>query len=68
MDRAPGLSVRLKLTLSYAGFLMFAGALMLAAMWVFLYVPDAAIIATVAGIGYRIDTAPGTGREGGDRG
>src|SRR5215212_9715787 len=45
VDRAPGLSVRLKLTLSYAGFLMFAGALMLAAMWVFLYVPDAAIIA-----------------------
>ena len=45
MDRAPGLSVRLKLTLSYAGFLMFAGALMLAAMWVFRYVPDAAIIA-----------------------
>ena len=34
MDRAPGLSVRLKLTLSYAGFLMFAGALMLAAVWV----------------------------------
>jgi two-component system, OmpR family, sensor histidine kinase VanS len=45
VDRAPGLSARLKLTLSYAGFLMFAGALMLAAMWVFLYVPDAAIIA-----------------------
>ena len=45
MDRAPGLSVRLKLTLSYVGFLMLAGALMLAAMWVFLYVPDAAIIA-----------------------
>src|ERR671912_2923517 len=43
--RAPGLSVRLKLTLSYAGFLMLAGALMLAAMWVFRYVPDAAIIA-----------------------
>ncbi len=39
------MSVRLKLTLSYAGFLMFAGALMLAAMWVFRYVPDAAIIA-----------------------
>jgi two-component system sensor histidine kinase VanS len=33
LDRAPGLSVRLKLTLSYAGFLMFAGALMLAAAW-----------------------------------
>ncbi len=31
MDRAPGLSVRLKLTLSYAGFLMLAGALLLAA-------------------------------------
>src|SRR6266404_379527 len=29
--RAPGLSVRLKLTLSYAGFLMLAGALLLAA-------------------------------------
>jgi two-component system response regulator VanR len=26
------------------------------------------IIATVAGVGYRIDTAPGTGRGGGDRG
>src|SRR2546429_8476055 len=31
MARAPGLSVRLKLTLSYAGFLMLAGALLLAA-------------------------------------
>jgi two-component system sensor histidine kinase VanS len=36
VDRAPGLSVRLKLTLSYAGFLMLAGALLLAAVWVFL--------------------------------
>src|SRR5918997_2062264 len=60
VDRAPGLSVRLKLTLSYAGFLMFAGALMLAAMWVagqyrqsseFLleYVPDG-VISTIGGI------------------
>jgi len=42
MDRAPGLTVRLKLTLSYAGFIMVAGALLLAAVWVFLlrYVPD----------------------------
>ena len=42
MDRAPGPSVRLKLTLSYAGFLMVAGALLLAVVWVFLlrYVPD----------------------------
>ncbi|MBS1868160.1 MAG: HAMP domain-containing histidine kinase [Actinobacteria bacterium] len=31
MDRASGLSVRLKLTLSYAGFLMLAGAVLLAA-------------------------------------
>jgi two-component system sensor histidine kinase VanS len=36
VDRAPGLSIRLKLTLSYAGFLMLAGALLLAAVWVFL--------------------------------
>ena len=34
MDRQPGLSVRLKLTLSYAGFLMLAGALMLGIVWV----------------------------------
>jgi two-component system, OmpR family, sensor histidine kinase VanS len=46
MDRAPGLSVRLKLTLSYAGFLMLAGALLLTAVWVFLlsYVPDRAFL------------------------
>jgi two-component system sensor histidine kinase VanS len=45
VDRAPGLSVRLKLTLSYAGFLMLAGALMLATVWVFLlrYDPNGAI-------------------------
>jgi two-component system, OmpR family, sensor histidine kinase VanS len=36
VDRAPGLSVRLKLTLSYAGFLMLAGVLLLVAGWVFL--------------------------------
>jgi two-component system, OmpR family, sensor histidine kinase VanS len=56
MKRAPGLSVRLKLTLSYAGFLMVAGVLMLAAAWLagqqgqsfeFLlrYVPDGVISA-----------------------
>jgi two-component system sensor histidine kinase VanS len=54
VDRAPGLSVRLKLTLSYVGFLMLAGALMLAAAWLagqqrrsfeslLRYVPDGAI-------------------------
>src|SRR5258707_10697338 len=36
VDRAPGLSVRLKLTLSYGGLLMLAGALLLAAVRVFL--------------------------------
>src|SRR5690606_11760630 len=46
--RAPGVSVRLKLTLSYAGFLMLAGALLLAAVWMFLlrYVPDQALLVT----------------------
>ena len=40
------MSVRLKLTLSYAGFLMIAGALLLAAVWVYLlrYVPDRAML------------------------
>ena len=60
MDRAPGLSVRLKLTLSYAGFLMLAGALMLVAAWfagqyrqpfelLLRYVPEGAI-STVGGL------------------
>jgi two-component system, OmpR family, sensor histidine kinase VanS len=45
VDRAAGLSVRLKLTLSYAGFLMLAGALLLAAVWVFLnYVTHVGLI------------------------
>ena len=40
------MSVRMKLTLSYAGFLMVAGALLLAAVWLFLlrYVPDQALL------------------------
>jgi two-component system sensor histidine kinase VanS len=46
VDRAPGLSVRVKLTLSYVGFLMVAGVLLLAVVWLFLlrYVPDREII------------------------
>jgi len=42
VTRRRGLSVRLKLALSYAGFLMIAGALLLAVVWVWLlrYVPD----------------------------
>jgi two-component system, OmpR family, sensor histidine kinase VanS len=53
VDRAPGLSVRLKLTLSYAGFLMVAGGLLLAVVWVFLlrYVPE-----ILVGPGPRIPT------------
>lgn len=44
VNRPRGMSVRLKLTLSYAGFLMLAGALLLAVVWVFLlrYVPPEA--------------------------
>jgi len=40
--REPGLSARLKLTLSYAGVIMIAGALLLAVVWLFLlrYVPE----------------------------
>ena len=47
VDRATGLSVRLKLTLSYAGFVMLAGAVLLAAVWVFLLhdLPDVAVSA-----------------------
>ena len=36
MDRGPGLSVRLKLTLSYAGVLVLAGAVLLGVVWLFL--------------------------------
>jgi two-component system sensor histidine kinase VanS len=52
VDRAPGVSVRLKLTLSYAGFLMLAGALLLAVVWVFLlrYVPDHTVLAGPDGL------------------
>jgi two-component system, OmpR family, sensor histidine kinase VanS len=48
VDRAPGLSVRLKLTLSYAGVIMLVGTALLAVVWLFLlrYVPDKALIST----------------------
>jgi two-component system, OmpR family, sensor histidine kinase VanS len=41
VDREPGLSVRLKLTLSYAGLVVLAGGVLLVTVWVFLlrYVP-----------------------------
>lgn len=51
MDRRAGLSVRLRLTLSYVGLLMVAGVLLLAVVWVFLlrYVPADEAIWTPAG-------------------
>jgi two-component system sensor histidine kinase VanS len=53
VDRAPGLSVRLRLTLSYAGFLVLAGALLLALWFALLrYFPHVGLIRnTRAGIG-----------------
>jgi two-component system sensor histidine kinase VanS len=50
VDRQPGLSVRLRLTLSYAGFLMLAGALLLAVVWVFLLrdVPGSTFVPTLS--------------------
>jgi two-component system sensor histidine kinase VanS len=60
VDRAPGLSVRLRLTLSYACFLLVAGALMFVAAWfagrdpqsfefLLRYVPDG-VISTIGGL------------------
>ena len=59
MDRERGPSVRLKLTLSYAGFLLVAGFLMLAAAWfagqpgrsfdLLAYVPDV-VLSTLGGL------------------
>ena len=39
MTRRPGLSVRLKLTISYASIVVLAGALLIAAVWVFASTP-----------------------------
>jgi two-component system, OmpR family, sensor histidine kinase VanS len=46
VDRPPGLSVRLKVTMSYAGFLMVAGFLLIGVVWVLLvrYLPNVAAI------------------------
>ncbi len=46
MDRRPGLSVRLKLTLSYAGVLIVTGLILIAVVWLFLlrYVPRVVVI------------------------
>ncbi|WDM44794.1 HAMP domain-containing histidine kinase [Microbacterium luteolum] len=49
MPRRAGMSARLKLTLSYAGIVVFSGILLLAAVGLFLlrYVPDAQIVADI---------------------
>ncbi|MFC8074842.1 sensor histidine kinase [Streptomyces sp. NPDC057307] len=57
MDRAPGLSVRLKLTLSYAGFLMVASALMLIAGWLFLTRVKHVGLVVVITPGYQLSVA-----------
>lgn len=46
MNRRPGLSAQLKLTISYAGFLLLTSALLLALVWLYLlrYVPEGAIV------------------------
>jgi two-component system sensor histidine kinase VanS len=61
VDRQPGLSVRLKLTLSYAGFLMLAGTVMLAAVWVFLlrYLPRGVIFTSLPSWANRSDPLHG---------
>jgi two-component system, OmpR family, sensor histidine kinase VanS len=60
MARRHGWSVRLKLTLSYAGFVMVAGALLLGAVWVFLlrYVPRGE---TIIDHGNHVFYSPGRG-------
>src|SRR5215210_4718091 len=65
VDRAPGLSVRLKLTLSYAGFIMLAGALLLAVVWVFLlrYVPDPPHARGDPRVGLVLQAPPGPARD-----
>jgi two-component system sensor histidine kinase VanS len=60
VEREPGLSVRLKLTLSYAGFVMVAGGLLLGAVWLFLlrYVPRGGTVIDHSG---SIFISPGRG-------
>ncbi|WP_165975703.1 sensor histidine kinase [Actinomadura rubrisoli] len=62
MNRRPGLSARLKLTLSYAGFLLLAGVVLLAVVWGYLlrYAPE--VITTPEGTlarSVRLRFAPG---------
>ncbi|MFH8925600.1 sensor histidine kinase [Streptomyces pristinaespiralis] len=53
MDREPGWSVRLKLTLSYAGFLLLAGVMLIAAVWVFLLSNLPEVTSSIGGLQVR---------------
>jgi two-component system, OmpR family, sensor histidine kinase VanS len=57
VNREPGLSVRLKLALSYAGFVMVAGTLLLAVVWVFLLrdVPGSVLAPSLSNIPQALD-------------
>jgi two-component system sensor histidine kinase VanS len=57
VDREPGLSVRLKLTLSYAGFVMVAGTLLLGLVWVFLLrdVPGSMLAPSLSNVPQALD-------------
>lgn len=64
MNRRPGLSTRLKLTLSYAGFLLVAGAVLLAVVWMYLVRYAPGIITTPEGTlsrSVRLRFAPAVG-------
>jgi two-component system, OmpR family, sensor histidine kinase VanS len=54
VDRPRGLSVRLKLTLSYAGFLMVAGVVLFAVVWLFLSVSTIRAVGNFAPGGVRL--------------
>ncbi|MCJ1682816.1 HAMP domain-containing sensor histidine kinase [Rathayibacter sp. VKM Ac-2928] len=55
MARPPGISARVRLTLSYAGFLLLAGGLLLTVVWLFLlrYIPAEAVVAGDGTDGFR---------------
>ncbi|WP_433179667.1 sensor histidine kinase [Actinoallomurus sp. CA-150999] len=62
MNRRPGLSARLKLTISYAGFLLLAGVVLLAVVWVYLVRYAPGVITTPSGTlarSVRLRFAPG---------
>jgi two-component system, OmpR family, sensor histidine kinase VanS len=63
VNRAPGPSVRLRLALSYAGFLMLAGTLLLGGVWVFVlrYLDDDLVFRTTGWLYVQSDPLNGFG-------